>query len=338
MESHRWDARLSLRDAADLEARVPTIVAAMPVMRLEGKVKWRRRLFDVPILGVDEEFPRVRDHGVAAGRFITRLDVERRFRVAVVGAGLVSEVFGGRDPRGQGVYIEGQRFEVVGVLQPKGRGMAEDIDRTVLIPVTTAQRISGSTRLSEIWAKAAGPAAEEAAVVQVSRIFRKRFGIRDAGEGAGDEGAWMDEPYPGPRFKGGPFGGYYGVYHGAYYGYGPGLRVAGGPFEPQPGVPPVTVTSVREMVAEAEKARRVMTLMLGGIAGISLLVGGLGIMNMMMVSVSERTREIGLQMAMGAKTLDLVYQFMAEAVLLCALGGMVGLLAGRAGADPRTRW
>ncbi len=81
-----------------------------------------------------------------------------------------------------------------------------------------------------------------------------------------------------------------------------------------------------------------LTFMLAGIAGISLLVGGIGIMNIMLVSVSERTREIGIRKAVGARTYDIMSQFVIEAVLLSVLGGMVGIALGSAGAAVLQQW
>ncbi len=317
--SHHPAVRLVASDAPDLAARVPTLEAAMPVVRANATAKWRRNVQDVGILGVNEHFPLIRDHPMAAGRFFSHLHVRERLRVAVVGAELAETLFEGRNPIGQRLYAGGHRFTVIGVLAPRGKGLAGDIDELLVVPVTAAQRLTLSFLVDEIWAKALGREAVEPAVVQIGRILRRQH---DLGTLEGDAAVSESDPRRLPQ----------DVYVRSVYGVGVhGVHVSGERFVgelPGGGGPALTVTSLNELVREADEANRVMTLMLGGIAGVSLLVGGLGIMNVMLVAVTERTTEIGLRKSLGATRLSLVYQFLMEAFLLSAGGGALGLLAG----------
>ncbi len=96
--------------------------------------------------------------------------------------------------------------------------------------------------------------------------------------------------------------------------------------------PDFSTRNLSEILAVAEQSSKAMSLLLGAVASISLIVGGIGIMNIMLVSVTERTREIGIRMAIGAKKNDILLQFMTEAVLLTLLGGLIGIILGVGGA------
>ena len=90
--------------------------------------------------------------------------------------------------------------------------------------------------------------------------------------------------------------------------------------------------SLEQQMQVAGKITGIITLIVGAVAGISLLVGGIGVMNIMLVSVTERTREIGIRMALGARRRDILSQFLIEAVVLCLTGGLIGILLGAGGA------
>jgi len=99
-------------------------------------------------------------------------------------------------------------------------------------------------------------------------------------------------------------------------------------FEARYGPDSVYIWTQQAMIDELQKSSRTMTLMLGAIAGVSLLVGGIGVMNIMLVAVAERTKEIGLRMAVGAKRYQVMFQFLMESAMLCSFGGVLGVIGG----------
>lgn len=312
-------------EAPDLVDRVTGLTFATPVVKTEQPIRWRRTRGNAEILGVNNQFPHIRDQEVVSGHFFTTWHVEQRSPVAVLGYNVAQGLMGGRSPVGQTFTLEGYTFRITGVLAPKGPGQAEGIDDLIVIPYTTALKLTQQKKVEEIWAKAESPQAADLALVQMGRIYRRQLGL--------------DQKAPVPTRPGG---------EEEFPGGGGGMPVPmpmagvavmdpwgdmGGSSQQEiPGISTgkdlITITNLNQLVEEADQANRVMTLLLGGIAAVSLLVGGLGIMNIMLVAVTERTKEIGVRRAIGAKQGDLLTQFLLEALYLSGIGAIAGVAAG----------
>ncbi len=323
--------------AAGLAQRVPDVTAAMPLDALKLPVTWRQSLGTrAEVLGVTTQLPRIDSLPVAAGRFLSRVEDRRALRVAVLGATAANGLFGALNPVGQTIYLGATPFQVVGVLAPlhtgaqlRGSPLASaasgvpgpvgaasgapakraraakkqtlrssaslglGMNNSVLIPERTAELLAGTPAISAIWIKVRTPGAVGPVLSQVRRLLALQAG---------------SVPH-GPGHHGG---------HALVLGHGH----HSGPF---------SVTSLGALVRQAGAASRTLSLLLAAIASISLLVAGIGVLNVMLVAVSERTVEIGLRKAIGATGEDLLAQFLLESVLLCGSGGFLGWLGGYVG-------
>lgn len=263
---------LTMEDVDALRQRVPTVARAVPSLSASVTVKGGVKTYDTTVEGVNEALLEVRNHHLAEGRFLTAGDVATRRRVAVVGQEVLRQL-GLASPLGTDLTIAGQPFFVVGVLAAKGSTFGRNEDDVVFIPVTTAQRIAGTTYPSTIYLSARSS--------------------EDAGLAAAHALAVLGRRHP-----------------------------------RSDGQDPVRIMSQDQLLSAMNSVSRTMTLFLGAIAGVSLLVGGIGIMNIMLVSVTERTREIGIRMAVGARPRDILGQFLIESVLLSLTGGITGAVIG----------
>ncbi|MBM3215196.1 FtsX-like permease family protein [Candidatus Poribacteria bacterium] len=208
------------------------------------------------------------------GRFITEDDNIDWDKVVVVGSTVAEELFGDADPLGAEMKIGNDRFTVVGVMEPRGTSIqfGFELDRTTIIPLSTAQRrFNGNDQVPMLTVQAVSTEKIPKAVEEVQRLLKRRHGSDDFFN------TWL----PG----------------------GQNLEFV-------------------------TKLTRMLRWVLGGIAGFSLFIGGVGIMNIMLVTVTERTKEIGLRKAIGARRRDILTQFLIEASTLCITGGVLGLILG----------
>jgi putative ABC transport system permease protein len=255
---------------AIISAKVPTITAAVPTVNLSATAKWETNTYDTSIVGVTANYSEVRNVKVASGRCFTDEETESRAKVALVGNTVIEELFKNTDPLGQKIMIKGNIFTVIGILEKKGSTMGSSSDDSIVIPVTVAQRLSGSQDVGSIYLQAKNSDVAKLAVAHITSIFYAKYKREDT----------------------------------------------------------VRVTSQDELLDTISSTTLTITLMLAAIAGISLLVGGIGIMNIMLVTVTERTREIGIRKALGAKRSNIMSQFIAESVFLSVSGGVIGIALG----------
>jgi putative ABC transport system permease protein len=272
---------LSTADAALVRASLPGLAGLAPLRFVDAPVLLRGREAAARVVATNADYAQVTDFRAAQGRFLSALDVAEAKRVAVIGAGIVPDLFGLQNPMGRRIRIGDDHYTVVGVMEPKhvreGRATVirvRDINRDIYVPITTAAarfplaRAEGA--IDEMAIQVADAERVSAVAAIVGRLVRRAHHDVDDFE----------------------------------------------------------VVVPAELLAQAQSTQRVFNVVMGSIAAISLLVGGIGIMNVMLTTVTERTREIGIRRAVGAPRRAILAQFLIETVLISASGGMVGILLG----------
>jgi putative ABC transport system permease protein len=274
--------RMTIDDANAIEERAPHILAVQPQQDKSLQVQWGDRNTNIRITGATPNFLDVQKFSIAAGQMFTSADDLGRQRVAVFGAGVLTQL-GILDPYdiiGQRVRIGGVEFQVIGVLAPKGAGSVfGSPDDQVIVPFGTGHyRLFKTDWVDDIFALGSSEDDLPIATAEIQAALRREHRLR---EGQPDD------------FR---------------------------------------IRNQATFLETLNEATQIFTTLLAGIAAVSLLVGGIGIMNIMLVSVTERTREIGVRKALGATRHDILMQFLSEALALCLLGGAVGVLVGLVGA------
>jgi ABC-type antimicrobial peptide transport system permease subunit len=322
---------LTAEDCAAVLRDCPSVRAASPITRARTQVVYGNKNW-VPfsIYGVTPAYLDVRDWSdLTEGEPFTEQDVRNASKVCLLGQTLVRELFGGASPIGQEVRVKNVAFKVVGVLSSKGANMmGMDQDDILLAPWTTIKRrVSGST-LTNVNQSAANAPGSGTTINTLSGIYPGQPALYPAQS----EVQAADTPLP-VRFE----------------NIDQLLVAAQSPTQVQSAIKEMTqllherhrikagdpddftIRDMAEMTRAMASNTDLMTNLLLSVALISLVVGGVGIMNIMLVSVTERTREIGLRMAVGARGRDILRQFLVEAVVLCAIGGALGIASGRGG-------
>jgi ABC-type antimicrobial peptide transport system permease subunit len=324
---------LTPQDAEAILRECPAVSRVAPYVRARIQVVYGNRNW-VPIYlyGTTPEFLEVRDWlDLDEGQPFTEQDVREASRVCLLGQTLVHELFQDESPVGQTVRLQNVNFKVIGVLSRKGANMmGYDQDDVVLTPWTTLKyRVIGS-QLAEVNQSAVVASDPNQHVNTLSQLYPNLLSTQGLYP-APSLLQVSDTPQPvrflnvdrilvrveSPEEIPVAMDEINALLHERHH------RHEGEPND-------FDVRDTTEMSRAMASTATLMTSLLLGVALISLLVGGVGIMNIMLVSVTERTREIGLRMAVGARARDILRQFLAEAGLLCTLGGLTGIGVGRA--------
>jgi putative ABC transport system permease protein len=261
--------------------------------------------------GVDVTYADVYAWDFKPGRMFTEQEVQSAANVVVIGQDLAESLFPkGTSPLGGTVTVRGTAYTVVGVTA----GSGEDQGKELFMPWSTQQHSLNIKHLDGITV-AAQRAGETSRVADaIKALLRERHGIKTTDAttymaAAGNAGGTPDD---------------FVVQTQAAQAITKGLYTPAAAFA-LANMPRLDEVTLDSMSNTLDHASGTMTALLAAIAGVSLVIGGIGIMNIMLVSVTERTREIGLRMATGARGLDIALQFLVEAIVLSAIGGMLGL-------------
>ncbi|HEY4242237.1 MAG TPA: ABC transporter permease [Kofleriaceae bacterium] len=255
-----------------------------PMLQTKVQVASEEQNWNTSVVGTTAVWFKIRSWGAAKGELFDEDTGNSAAKVAVLGQTVATQLYGEASPVGQMIRINGQPFEVIGVLETKGQGPMGDNDDTIIIPVLTykqklakglAKYVNGQILVSMV---ADDQATTDHTISALTDLLRDRHKLN----AADDDDFRIRNPAEFAK-------------------------------------------------AQQDSTQRIATL-LTVVAVITLLVGGIGVMNIMLVSVIERTREIGIRMAVGAKPRDVMTQFLVEALVLASIGGVLGLAFGAVGA------
>lgn len=261
------DVSLTADDLEELSSS-KMIAGVAPVISSNFTASKKTESGTYTVMGVTESYFDVQGTTIQSGRLISAPDVEYSTNVAVIGTDVAEDLFGTWDATGGTITIDDKIYRVVGVLEEQGSSLAGSDNAKILVPISTAGKMTGSSAISAFYVKSSSADATDMTVQYVENYLYRL--TRD------------EDTY--------------------------------------------SVSNQSDVLETMDEVTNTMGLLLGGIAAISLLVGGIGIMNIMLVSVTERTREIGIRKAIGAKRKHILTQFLCEACILSVLGGLIGLV------------
>jgi putative ABC transport system permease protein len=306
-EKKRYSPGLTLDDLEALKTIVPVVNHTSPEILLESEIIYRDQSLPGNGLGVSRDYFHIYNLQLTSGSFFSDLQEKEGKRVCVIGSHLASRLFRGEDPLGESVKFGGIWLKVIGVLkqeQVASEAIREygynDVNGSVFLPgKTLILRIMNRELLGS------RPASPNQVVVSGGSVSITKGKAQNKGHHQLDKIIMKVEDASRLAATARLVGRILSRRHN--------------------GVEDFNIVVPEILLRQKQETKEIFNFVLGAIAGISLLVGGIGIMNIMFATVMERIREIGIRMAIGAKKKDILVQFMTEAVLISLIGGLLGI-------------
>jgi macrolide transport system ATP-binding/permease protein len=319
---------LTVTDAEAIRREGTAVVDVAYQLRQSGQVQYANQNWNTVIQGVTPSYIPITNWRIETGRTLTEDDQKGFAMVCLLGQTVVQNLFGPTEsPVGAMILIKGIPVRVVGLLASKGQtGFGQDQDDVVILPYSSAE--------SKVIGVAAPSTAAQAAATTTTTTTTTSQPLATSQTQNTPEAQYPAPPNP------------FNV-QTRLTGYVNGIFVQAASQDQvktaidqvtqtlnrrhriRPGdIPDFAVRNLSQIAQAAEGSSQVMAILLATVASISLLVGGIGIMNILLVSVTERTREIGIRMAIGARRIHILFQFLVEAVLLSVTGGLAGIAIG----------
>lgn len=283
---------LTFQDLGRMRETIPTVTSATPMREYRKTVRHLDKKMEARVIGVTPDFLRQHNIRLVAGRGIEAADEESFAPVVVLGSAAAESLFPTQDPLGRAITIESpdrsRSFTVIGLVAPKTLATGSGSGDTDFNKVIFMPFQTDRVRNGRELITLKA-GSFSIERLEISQITLRVKDVSDVSRTAKAVQSLLDQFHPRKD---------------------------------------VVVTVPLDLLRKAEETQRLFTLILGSIAGISLVVGGIGIVNIMLATVTERTREIGIRRALGAKQRDISAQFLAEAILLSCSGGFVGVALG----------
>jgi len=283
---------LSYLDAARIQSTIPGVLRVLPMRIIRENARFARNEVPCQVVGTLPHYADVAGATIVAGRFLGDLDERHKDNVCVITTSLAQRLFPTDDPLEHSIKIDTFYYRVIGILQersqPEQRTQAGKMEGQPLDNNVYIPLGTSRTRFGEVLIRRSA-GSFEAEEVQLHQITVQM----------------RDTP--------------------AVETADPQIKTLLSRFHDQIDY---EVVVPLQLLRQAERTKRIFNIVLGSIAAISLLVGGIGIMNIMLANVTERTREIGIRRALGAKRRDITRQFLVETVVLSVGGGLIGVVIG----------